>query len=296
MKAITTRLFIVFCLILCITGCKKEKSERLSGISLSGKLKKLTAQINTNPNIYTYYFYYDSTDGKLVSVRINNREYIRLYKQVNNYIRIDYDENALLSVQDSLHNFADKRLYKIYLDNNGYINRLSFMDTVTLAETTIVDSYNQNGVADSIIGTGDNSFLGPLSSFREWEYVYSGGSLQHYRWFVPGVSFLFPPVQDTVFLTYTGNENNAQAAPLQHMDILAGTSSAVIGMNITYILGLNNIYAYKPERYLIDSIAFHPEDPFATPWSIVCQYQFNGQRQVSKLSITNSYTFDLEYY
>ncbi|MDB5226117.1 MAG: hypothetical protein JWN78_310 [Bacteroidota bacterium] len=286
---------VVFISFLCVflLSCKKNSLTIQSPgatnnpVSLTGKLKKLSWTNTSLGYTFSFDFKYDTLDGKLNSILANNREFCHIYKEMNNSIRLIFDLNAMMSEVDSQYTFISRAEYYAYLDH-GYIDKITSIDTVTHREKMIAVYYRNGILLDSMVG----SFPSGASN-----YIFNNDNLEQLYNFI-GIAYPIGGISSTLQFHYASLLNTGTTTPLQHFEFYFPTS--FVGTDVTYFLGLNGYYPYRPNKNLVDTIySVEFSGPVATMYN---EYELNNQMRVSKMTNKTIQTFgeenayEMEYY
>lgn len=281
---VMNRFFLILIALIVVLSCCKEKTNKLA--NLNGKINKIIEKDSTPSGIlnYEFTFIYDSTNGLLERVLLDDKNYIELDCSNYNNVELIYNRN-LLSYTSSI---ASIRAYK---DSRGYINNITLSDSLNPIES---DNLLVNNASDN---TPDSirEFLFP--SLFEYSLYTDFGSinLNTTRYLHKYNSFFTGERKDTIINYYSSI--NYQHLPLQAEQIGSYYSGyATISTNPTFLLGLNNYLLNNYRDKLIDSVVIKTNNQTYTSHY---HYTFNSLNQVTKVKIIKDFAkseLSLSYY
>jgi hypothetical protein len=277
-KVIKSSFYLIIILLVVFSCCKKSNT---APNLLKGKIKRIqetliAPDLNYHLNLQ---FFYDSIDGALRKITLGNKLYVEISKKTNNYFILDYD----VSVRDST-TTPNRVKIKAYIDNNGYINKIIYVDSALNPLQDLLDIYITNGYPDSIREFFLNS--------KHYDFQFQDGnitqSVHDY------INFFSQNYKITTNYKYT-NKINTNILPFQN-DILTfyRVSLSTYSTSPLYILGLNGYFPFRSNHNLLDSLKNVENNRYSK-----YEYSYNALNEINRMKIydsTKSATFDIEYY
>ncbi len=270
---------------LLIFSCCRNKKTPQPNI-LAGKIKKIESYtLNRDSFNHMYYFIYDSIEGLLERVMYNNKTLVTISKKESNYILLHYKTFDI----DTSSTF--QFYIKAYLDNDGYINKIVRIDSISNTETDLVQFYLKNGKPDSIREFPINLVTESFVSDFHFQENNMTQSIHTYNTFL-GNSI------DISSYFYNSNFNKNKI-PAQYQNI----GSYYLGIanpptDPIYLLGLNGYFPFINNKNLVDSISINSN---SLNYNRKYNYTFDNAGEVLKLFINGSanhftLNFEFEYY
>ncbi len=279
MKINISYIIIVF---ICYGCCKKDAP---LPNKLKGKIKSIKEILITPSKNYYYdlIFVYDTIDGALQKITLNDKPYVKISKKINNYIILDYD----VSVRDSTAASNNLKI-KVNIGNNGYIDKMEYVDSSLIQLQDLLNIYTNNQYPDSI-----REFVGGFTTeSKHYNFQVKNGniiqSIHDYSGFLSGDN------SNTLKYFYTEYKNN-NILPAQFSSVYFYSAAySTTATDPLYLLGINGYQPYRSNINLLDSIV-NIEDNVTLKY----KYTTNLFYQIIKMSrysnITNS-SYDIEYY
>ncbi len=271
------RFVIVFFVI--ASCCKKNNS---TPNLLKGKIKRIqeTLVVPNKNYYYDLHFFYDSINGELQKITLGNKVYIEISKKTSNYFILDYD----ISVRDSTTTPNHIKI-KAYLNNDGYINKLEYVDSALVSLQELMNIYTSNGYPDSV-----REFVGESIHYG---YQFLDGNMVQSTHFY---NVFFSGDNTFTYKYFYSNKINNNSLPSQYSNMyFYAAPYSTIATKPLYLLGLNGYFPYKNNKNLIDSIGFIGSNSVTR-----FEYTTNSSDQISRMkwynSVTRNSTFDIEYY
>jgi hypothetical protein len=276
-KIIKTSSYLVFILLIVFSCCKKQHT--VPNL-LKGKIKRIQETIVVPNSNYYYdlYFFYDSTDGLLKEVVLNNKVIVKIYKKESNYIILDYDA----SYRDST--LANPIKIKVYINNYGFINKIVPLDSALNPGQDLLDIYTVNGYPDSISAFYFES--------KQYDFKFQDNNIiesKHSYVFYPN-----PPQTNVLNYRYSVLKNTNKLVFQNTIRNFYSVGFTTISTDPIYLLSINGYFPFKNNNNLLDSIIYD-DNSF-----VKFDYVTNSSNEIitmkSFFSNTNYSTFDMEYY
>jgi len=234
---------------------------------------------------FNFYYFYDSTDGMLQKVMLDNKLFVTISKKNENYITIDYDVSVIYP------SLTQKIKLKAYFDNGGFINKIVKIDTINSTEEEIIQFYLFNNYPDSIREY-------PSTIFREsklYDFNFLSGNIVSLTRLSDNILTGFQI--DTLSFYYNQTIVNKNILPVQNLYI--GTYFVGFATATTqplYLLALDGFFPFKNNKNaLLDSIEFKGNNGGVSKYS----YTVNLSGIISRTTYTGSlatFSYDFEYY
>lgn len=224
------KIISIVLLSICIFSCKKNCINKDVKADLSGKVKSIKQYNLITSDTIKYFLFYDSIKGNLKIVKNDS---------MSLYSIISADEHTVL-----FYNYETGFTYRIALDGQqikGIYKLNTIKTTVSLKDSKV----------DSIHDEGD--YFNYNISYHNIDYHNQNWDSYSVNYTLNFLNILYNK-QYNVRLVYTNIINNTKIMAQSIGQLAAFPDVSTNLPEITYFLGLNDGYLFKPNKYLLDSV------------------------------------------
>lgn len=289
MKNICLKISKLIIVILFLISCKEDEID-IPTNPLQGKLKSIQIDLEDNQHIldFTFTLHYDNKSGWLHTIRIDSNDYAFIEKIDNNTVNITYNPNLIYPESETFPRYVQR----ISMLNN-YINKIDIYDTLgNFIHKELEIFSNIQGLPDSLVNYNYNA---DLSDVKFNTITYQDNEMYSFKYSFSFMWFdgLFPSWKNAVqydTISYS-NYLNSNLMPLQ-LPMVFDMPFQKEYLMPSYILGLNNIFTCRPNKYLISekrnniSYFYH---------NTSYQYIYNNNNQITSMKVFESGQQQLQY-
>ncbi len=263
------KIISIVLLSICIFSCKKNCINKDVKADLSGKIKSAIISNQQQEIKNKYYYKYDTITGQLITVSNDSIVLFSIQEiddtQIVFYNNIDESTYVIKHIKNQIQSIRK---------SSSIVTQLSFKNNKIDSIYDVGNIYNSNISYSNFISLNDNSV------FYKVHYIFN----------------LFGIMENKEYetrLTYTNIPNDNQSLSQSIGTIIAFPDINNNFNNISYYLGLNDYYIFKPNKYLIDSINTNDGSSF-----VKYDYQIHNNK-ITKQTIRTTLgylVYDYTYY